>query len=86
MSLIIPIIVGKGAFKLSTKRVGRQVTKNMSHEKSVWWSIKSLRVNMTLEMRSLLSDTKNIYLSRRRHENIFKMFSKSNCYNITAPT
>ena len=85
-SVSIPIMVGNGAYRFGRRMQGMQVMKKLCHLKHVLWRRKSLTVNITLDIKSLLFEMKISCLSSSKHENIFKISCKSNCWNRADPT
>jgi len=77
-SLKIPIIVGKGAYKFGKRMQGMHVIKKLCHLKLVLCKIRSLIVNITLDIRSLLLEMKMSYLSSNKAENILNTSRRSN--------
>ena len=72
-------MVGKGAYRFGSKMQGMQVMKKLCHLKQVLCRRKSLIVNITLEIKSLLFEMNISYLSRSKQENIFNISCRSNC-------
>ena len=59
--------------------------KKQCHWKSVFSRIRSLKVNITFEIKSGLFDTKSICLSRSKHENSLMSSFKSNKLKMIGP-
>jgi hypothetical protein len=72
-SVRMPIMVGKGACRFGSRMQGMHVIKKLCHLKHVLCRSKSLIVNITLDIKSLLFEINISCLSRSKQENIFNI-------------
>jgi len=72
-SVRMPIMVGKGACRFGSRMQGIHVIKKLCHLKHVLCRSKSLIVNITLDIKSLLFEINISCLSRSKQENIFNI-------------